>query len=144
MEKIAAVYYKDRANVNFLTNCDLIDVKKSDAEGYIPAVVKMYRLHMGHVDKADSFLSKYLFSNRNRKWTDAHFKACLKICVDNSWIIYKQLKNENISLEQFIVDLAKEMVNEYRDDCAKKCRTNSKTRTELFSQSNENGQKKQM
>ena len=132
--QIAAMYYKDRAKVNFLTNTDLIDEKKSNGENYIPQLVQTYRKHMGHVDKVDSFLSNYKFSNRNRKWTDAHFKTCLKMCVDNCWIIYKEIGNEKVSLEKFIVELAKEMVNEYSEES-----TNDVEDTHQTKPSSENG-----
>lgn len=110
---LAALYFKDRAKVNFITNADIIDVEKVGSDTYLPKVVKIYRKHMGHVDKADAFLSHCLFSNRNRKWTDAHFKASLKFTVDNCWIIYNHIKNESISLESFIMKLACELVEEY-------------------------------
>lgn len=38
------------------------------------------------------------------------------MCVDNCWIIYRQLGHEKVSLEDFIMQLACEMVNEYANE----------------------------
>jgi len=109
---LAAFYFKDRAKVNFLTNADVIIEEKNE----LPKIVSIYRKHMGHVDKVDGILSNCMYSNRNRKWTDAHFKGCLKLCIDNCWIIYKALKNESISLEKFIMELACLIVTQYANE----------------------------
>lgn len=96
--QIAAFYFKDRTKVNFLSNADVTSAEKTNPGTILPRVVKIYRQHMGHVDKVDAFLSNHLFSNRNRKWTDTHLKTCLKMCVDDCWIIYRKLGHESIFL----------------------------------------------
>ena len=107
---IAAFYFKDRSKVNFLTNYDGMGL---NLEKKIPEIIACYRKNMGNVDRADSILSNCIFSHRNRKWTDANFKTCFKMTIDNSWIIYKKVKNSSISLEEFMRILAVEMVNQF-------------------------------
>ena len=112
---LVAFYFKDRAKVNFLTNADLVK-----AEHVVPPrLVQVYRKHMGHVDRVDAILSQCMFSNRNRKWTDAHFKACLKFCVDNCWVIYKQIKKESLPLEDFLMKLACQLIKPYKSETTK-------------------------
>lgn len=52
---LAAFYFKYRAKVNLLTNADVLGVEKDKAGGYLPELVKIYRKHMGHVDKVMLF-----------------------------------------------------------------------------------------
>ena len=68
---------------------------------------------MGNVDRADSILSLCKNNHRNRKWTDAHLKTCLKMAIDNAWIIFRALNEEKISLEKFIIHLALQISNQY-------------------------------
>lgn len=110
--QLAAIYFKDRSKVNFLTNADIIG---EDKESDLPKVVSIYRKHMGHVDRADRILSLCKNNHKNRKWTDAHWKTCFKMTVDNSWILFRAVKKENISLENFIMNLALEIVNQYSE-----------------------------
>ena len=130
--RIAAMYFKDNAKVNFLTNMDVMVHEKDEKGNPLPKLVSTYRKYMGNVDRADSILSNCRFQHRNRKWTDAHFKTCLKMCVDNAWIIFRAKTDVSVPLQQFMRKLASEIVKQYETNNPQSVEQSPKTEASLL------------
>ncbi|XP_067940332.1 piggyBac transposable element-derived protein 3-like [Watersipora subatra] len=56
----------------------------------MPAIVADYNNHMGGIDILDSFLAKYRFRIRSRRWYIYLFWHFLSVALVNSWLMYKQ------------------------------------------------------
>ena len=53
-----------------------------------PACAAYYCEHMGYVDQADAAIHRYMPKNRNAKWTLIGFIFLIKLCINNSWILF--------------------------------------------------------
>jgi hypothetical protein len=142
-ENYAAVTFKDKACVNFLTNMAtaetvVIQQRQNKAEEktpkHVPLVAKDYSQGgMGHVDTFDAALSRFK-DHRNISWRRTHFLTMMKLSVVNAWVVYCSLlrkrgevqQADKLSLGDFFellkVDLAKQMEENSRteDDEKKK------------------------
>ncbi|XP_067943285.1 piggyBac transposable element-derived protein 2-like [Watersipora subatra] len=56
----------------------------------MPAIVADYNNHMGGIDILDSFLAKYRFRIRSRRWYIYLFWHFLSVALVNSWLMYKR------------------------------------------------------
>ncbi|XP_067945032.1 piggyBac transposable element-derived protein 2-like [Watersipora subatra] len=56
----------------------------------MPAIVADYNNHMGGIDILDSFLAKYRFRIRSRRWYIYLFCHFLSVALVNSWLMYKR------------------------------------------------------
>lgn len=101
---MSAVTAFDKAKVNLLTNLFLGDTAIANAAGtkQIPQSLYYYRMWLGAVDHFDRQLHLYLSGHRNIKWHQALLGGLLKIAVNNTWVIYKELGHE-ITLKDTIL-----------------------------------------
>ena len=58
-----------------------------------PAVADYYNQHMGAVDQADAAIHRYWPANRTRKWTIVAFIFLVKLCINNAWVLLKNLSS---------------------------------------------------
>lgn len=112
---IIAVSWNDSRMVNFLSygfppNCSFLHSKRKRGQAaripcQIPFVAHIYRLHYHNVDNYDKNVQNWRICNRTFKWTVAMYWSLLKFIIINSWIIYKMVKNSNITQKEFIRSL---------------------------------------
>ncbi|KAJ8930549.1 hypothetical protein NQ314_016630 [Rhamnusium bicolor] len=55
-----------------------------------PQIVLEYNQHMGGVDLADMFVALYRTVLKSKRWYLGIFSQFLDICVNNSWVLYKE------------------------------------------------------
>ena len=75
-----------------------------------PALIKQYNCNMGGVDKCDMLLSLYRNEQKSRKWYRRILFHFFDLCVVNAWVLYKALKQAQIPLANFKLDLARAMI----------------------------------
>ena len=55
-----------------------------------PAIIQEYNKFMGGIDLMDSFLAKYRFRTKSRRWYLYLFWHFLMIALINSWLVYRR------------------------------------------------------
>lgn len=65
---------------------------------------------MAGVDKADQYSTTYEVDRKSNKWWKRVYHRLLQITVSNAWIIFKQLKKDDLQLIDFLVPLAESLV----------------------------------
>jgi len=95
--RFVAMTWKDRKPFNCMTNCFTGDTMTAESPK-IPLVVYHYRTHYGHVDRFDNQQALYSPQTRTTKWTQAYFRAMLKLTLNNSRILYISRTQKQISL----------------------------------------------
>jgi len=96
---IAAVSWKDKSQVNFVSNMyanevDIVMQKqfKEDTKSmkFVPSIAKDYTENgMGNVDSFNASLVKNEPTHKNFVWRRTHFLTLMRICLVNSWIYYQ-------------------------------------------------------
>ncbi|XP_067949966.1 piggyBac transposable element-derived protein 3-like [Watersipora subatra] len=56
----------------------------------MPALIRNYNSYMGGIDLLDSYLAKYRFLMRSRRWYTYLFWQCIMIGVVNAWLLYRR------------------------------------------------------
>lgn len=102
----SAISYYDKAKVNILTNYFRADqlVYNSSQSKQLPLGIYRYREFLGPVDHFDRQLHLYYPRTRNIKWTQALLRGLLKIAVNNTYIIAKEM-NLCTSLKETELDI---------------------------------------
>jgi len=98
--RFVAMTWKDRKPFNCMTNCFTGDTMTAESPK-IPLVVYHYRTHYGHVDRFDNQQALYSPQTRTTKWTQAYFRAMLKLTLNNSRILYISRTQKQISLHDW-------------------------------------------
>lgn len=108
---ITAVQWRDNKIVNiastFVGELEKNIVKRFDKklnkkiEVSRPNIIQMYNSNMGGVDLIDSMIARYRIIMRTKKWYIKIFYHLLDMTVVNSWLLYKKVKNQNITLAAF-------------------------------------------
>lgn len=108
----SAISYYDKAKVNLVTNYfqagKMVSIPGTNKQ--LPEGILKYRQQLGNLDRFDRLLHLYLAGTRHIKWTGALLVGCLKIVVNNTYIIAKRLKLTNSlkdTMRQVIMHLSK-------------------------------------
>ncbi len=119
---IVAVSFSDTKICNFLSNtinCAPVQrnqTKQNDGATR-PHCVQVYNDYKGGVDIADAGTTRYLYQQKNTRWTKAALLFLLKMTVSNAWRIYAALQNKatgkQISQRHFIELLCTQIANKY-------------------------------
>lgn len=75
-----------------------------------PESIIFYNSFMGGVDKSDQYSTYYEIDRKSNKWWKRVFYRLLNIAVSNAWIIYKKFQTKEISLIDFLVPLAENLI----------------------------------
>lgn len=65
---------------------------------------------MAGVDKGDQYSTTYEVDRKSNKWWKRVYHRLLQITVSNAWIIFKQLKQDDLPLIDFLIPLAESLV----------------------------------
>lgn len=65
---------------------------------------------MAGVDKGDQYSTTYEVDRKSNKWWKRVYHRLLKITASNAWIIFKQLKKNDLQLIDFLIPLAESLV----------------------------------
>lgn len=119
-ENLLAVKWKDKREVHMLTSCHIPGAKetgKKDREtGRVimkPTCVVDYNENMGAVDKSDMLLSSTECVRKTMKWYKKVFFHLLDCTVLNCYQLYKCNTENKIALENFHLDLVKQIIAKY-------------------------------
>ena len=119
---LLALQWKDKRLVTMLStihNTDMVSKTRRirQATGGIqeiqkPKMIDEYNNYMGGVDKGDQLLSYYGFNHRTVKWWKRAAFQLIDISIVNSYIMYRQSKQEcYLNHEQFRIRLAEELLS---------------------------------
>jgi len=75
-----------------------------------PAIVVVYKCHVGHADNADRMANSYTASRRTWKWTKKIFFHLLDLAIVNSYILLSSCGGKKISCRDFRRTLITEML----------------------------------
>lgn len=81
----------------------------------IPETIKFYNATKYGVDVLDQMVRKYSTKAGSRRWPLQVFYNILDLAAINPWILYKEISQVNISRKDFILQLAEELRELYRD-----------------------------
>ena len=97
---IAAVRWYDNRAVTMLSTTTCLDPiqttkrwdkkQKKELDVPMPAVIRDYNQHMGGVDLLDSFLAKYRFRIKSRRWYIYLFWHMLSVGLVNAWLMHRR------------------------------------------------------
>ncbi|XP_023312460.1 piggyBac transposable element-derived protein 3-like, partial [Anoplophora glabripennis] len=86
-----------------------------------PQIVLEYNQHMGGVDLADMFVALYRTGMKSKRWYLGIFSQFLDICINNSWILYKEDFDHNpkqskkkMALKDFRIMIAEGLLQKNR------------------------------
>lgn len=65
---------------------------------------------MGGVDKSDQYSTYYEVDRKSNQWWKRVFYRLLNIAISNAWILHKKFKPKEISLIDFLVPLAENLI----------------------------------
>jgi hypothetical protein len=114
---LTAVVWKDKRNVNLLTN-----MHPGPADGIFcdehgntvkPNVVQDYSKHMGYVDKCDRMTNSYTIIRRTWKWTKKLFFHLLYLTILNNFILFASC-GAKVTHSDFKLTLIKDLIQEAR------------------------------
>ncbi|KAF2886913.1 hypothetical protein ILUMI_19259 [Ignelater luminosus] len=66
-----------------------------------PLLVKQYNTNMGGVDQHDWLIGKYVINIRAKKWYWPLFIRCTDMAMVNSWLLYKLVNENDMSLLEY-------------------------------------------
>lgn len=75
-----------------------------------PEAFIYYNRFMAGVDKADQYSTYYEIDRKSNKWWKRVFYRLLLMTVSNAWILYKGCQGKTISLINFLIPLAEELI----------------------------------
>lgn len=116
---LAAWKWKDNRCIHLVSNYhdpnEVTFVNRKDKRGTItevpcPTVLKEYNTFMNCVDKFDQLKSVYDINRKSKKWWHRVFFYFIDASITNSFIIYKLLGNENLSMKKFRREIVQELV----------------------------------
>lgn len=113
-----AVKWHDTKEVLVLSNCHSnikTTVKRTQKNGTridveCPDAIAFYNKFMGGVDIADQMATLYDHDRKSAKWWKKVFYKLLMISAVNAWIVFKEVKGNDIPFLQFLVALAEGMI----------------------------------
>lgn len=76
-----------------------------------PEAINFYNEFMAGVDRSDQYSTCYEIDRKSQKWWKRVFYRLLMIAVSNSWIIYKNFKNEKMPLIDFLMPLSETLID---------------------------------
>lgn len=79
-----------------------------------PQCIKVYNKHMGGVDMMDSMISRYRIGIRTKKWYMKCFYHLLDMTLVNSWLIYKKVHGNKLTLAKFKEEAAVSLCQNYK------------------------------
>src|SRR5690606_20149471 len=123
---IEITYWKDHGKdaTKFLSNiiengslCYAIRKDKGKKSVQIvPTISQVYtQCGMGCVDTFDQNMSTVKLKYKNWSWKRFVFLTILRIIMIDSWIIYKELKNKNISQVSYLEELKLDLVKNWEE-----------------------------
>lgn len=102
--------WMDNRSVHILSNChrgdDVINVQRRSKDGRVrevpcPQAIQDYNLNMNKVDKFNQLKKNYGIDKRSKKWWLRIFWHLIDACIINSFIIWKELDTDKLSLKDF-------------------------------------------
>lgn len=75
-----------------------------------PEAIIFYNNYMAGVDKSDQYSTYYEVDRKSTKWWKRVFYRLLNVAVSNAWIIYKKFQTKELSLIDFLVPLAENLI----------------------------------
>ncbi|KAJ6648144.1 PiggyBac transposable element-derived protein 4 [Pseudolycoriella hygida] len=66
--------------------------------------------YMGGVDMTDQYTLLYDINRKSTKWWKRVFQRLLLTAVTNAWILHKDLKRKKVSLIDFMIPLAEDLM----------------------------------
>lgn len=121
-DDIVVYKWQDNKPVHFISNfhgTEETEIKRKNKDGSImmipsPHAVKDYNKYMGGVDKADMYCALYGTSRKSKKWWHRIFFGLVDRSVCNAYVVYKKLKDEDISLLNFRRSVTQSMITKGR------------------------------
>jgi hypothetical protein len=112
---LTAVVWKDKRNVNLLTNMHPgpADGNFCDEHGNTvkPKIAQDYSKHMAYVDKRDRMTNSYAISRRTWKWTKKLFFHLLDLTILNNFILLASC-GAKVTHSHFRLTLIKDLIQE--------------------------------
>jgi hypothetical protein len=130
---MAAISWKDKAQVRYLTNQHANSSAQVERKSHmseekrmetIPTAAMDYtKKGMGHVDTFDHHMINCGFKHKNSCWRRTHFLTMLKMTIVNSWRFYKvqhvmmkKGKVVEMSQKSYLLLLQNEIMQEWKKD----------------------------
>ena len=101
----AAIQYKDKKKITFLSNEISLEGKKKVQSGK-PGVKDLYEKRHVNVDVADRYAHMYPGCHRVTKWTQALWMGILRVILPNSWIFYKRATGIDLDYKEFLIQVS--------------------------------------
>ncbi|XP_050063055.1 piggyBac transposable element-derived protein 3-like [Aphis gossypii] len=79
-----------------------------------PQCINIYNKHMGGVDMMDSMIGRYRINIRTKKWYMKCFYHLLDMTLVNSWLIYKKLPGNRLTLAKFKEEVSVSLCQQYK------------------------------
>lgn len=107
---LVAIKWRDKRSVHILSNFhdpkDTITVNRKNNDGTIvqfpcPVALSDYNQNMNFVDKFDQNLTSYKIDRKSKKWWHRIFFYLLDAAVVNSFVLYKELQLETMTMKDF-------------------------------------------
>lgn len=89
---MTALCWKDKREVNMLSNLHKPQDQKTSEDKLKPEIVSDYNKHMGYVDLSDRMANSYSFGRRTLKWTKKLFFHLLDLSILNAYLVSKSNK----------------------------------------------------
>jgi hypothetical protein len=90
-----------------------IEIEKTDKS--LPETISYYNQSKFGVDMVDQMARKYSTKSKSHRWPLQVFFNILDLAGINAWILYKETTGENISRQDFLLQLAVELAADYRE-----------------------------
>ncbi|KAJ8935655.1 hypothetical protein NQ314_012704 [Rhamnusium bicolor] len=118
-EKLLAIRYKDKREVNMLLSSHQPDVnsvgrnRKTGHQILKPSCIVDYNSYMGAVDQSDMLLSSIECVRKSKKWYKKVYFHLLDMAILNSYQCFKTTTTSYVSIEHFHLQLVKEIIGKY-------------------------------
>ena len=90
-------------------------VKINNDRKRIPETVAYYNKTKFGVDVTDQMARKYSVKSKSYRWPIQVFFNIIDLAGFNAWILYKETSGINISRQQFLLQVAEELAEEYNE-----------------------------
>jgi hypothetical protein len=120
--ELGALVWKDRRLVYLLTThtspCSTSTVQRRSNDGTsiersVPTAVADYNQHKGGVDTVDQLHASYSIGRKSKKWWPNLVWWLIDMCIINTYSLYQQKQQVQISQLQFREQLMQELVKQY-------------------------------
>jgi len=108
---LTAIGWKDKWNVNILTNMHSSPLECNFCDQHGKAVIQDYNKHMRYVDKSDCMTNSYSISRRTCIWTKKLFLHLMNLTILNRFIILASCGSK-LSHLQFRLTLERDLKEE--------------------------------